>query len=109
MSTRGYIALNRGDLDEAAALFEESFRLASEIGTEEGMALALLNVGLASLAMDRHDEALAAYVRGLRLAAGLGYKDWVAYAQEGIAAASAGHRKDRSRASPDGSSGRRAR
>ena len=29
MGNRGYIALSRGDLDEAAAFFEESFRLAS--------------------------------------------------------------------------------
>ena len=76
-------------IDEAAAFFEESFKLASEAGTDEGIALALLNVGLASLALNRHDEARAAYVRGLRLAAGLGYRNWVAYAQEGLAAVSA--------------------
>ena len=89
MGTRGYIALSRGDLYEAAAFFEEAFRLASEAGTDEGIALAHLNVGLASLALNRHDKATAAYVRGLRLAAGLGYRNWVAYAQEGLAAVSA--------------------
>ena len=89
MGNRGYIALSRGELHEAAAFFEESFKLESASGTDEGMALALLNVGLVSLALDRHDEARAAYVRGLRLAAGLGHRYLVAYAQEGIAAASA--------------------
>ena len=89
MGNRGYIALSRGELDEAAAFFDESLKLESASGTDEGMALALLNVGLASLALNRHDEARAAYVRGLRLAAGLGYRNWVAYAQEGLAAVSA--------------------
>lgn len=96
MNNRAYIALGRGDCERAVALCEQSSRLGSEIGNEEVMAQALLNLGFASLGLDRLAEASAALVRGLQLAAELGFRDWVGYALEGLAALSAANgRMDR--------------
>ena len=53
------------------------------------MILALLNLGFATIGMERFDDASTAFVRSLRLATSLEWRDWAAYAQEGIAAVAA--------------------
>ena len=85
-STRGYIALVRGEHAEALVFYEQSLAVGRAIGSDEVIALAFLNVGAASLGAGRVDDAFTAFVQGLRLSTELRSLDWISYAHEGLAA-----------------------
>ncbi len=69
----GLIPLLRGELDRAAAYFEESLSSARERGGDRvPMHQALYNLGLIAQLRGRHDLAEARFIEGLRLAYELG-------------------------------------
>ena len=85
-SVRGYIALTRGEYAEAVVVFEETLALGHQLGSDEVVVVALLNLGVALHALGRIDDASSAFLESLRLSVKLRSRDWISYAQEGLAA-----------------------
>ncbi len=58
LSTRGVMAVGRGDLQQASALFHQALALAQKSGDSALQAAILLNIGVVGLRTEHYDEAL---------------------------------------------------
>jgi CHAT domain-containing protein len=58
LSTRGVMAVGRGDLQQAGALFHQALDLAQKRGDSALQAAILLNIGVVGLRTEHYDEAL---------------------------------------------------
>jgi hypothetical protein len=81
-----YLALGGREWDRAAELSGEAVRLYREISDTGGIALSLLNLGLAQIHQVHWREAAVTFEESLGLYADLGYKDGISYCLEGLAA-----------------------
>ncbi|MCB0064909.1 MAG: tetratricopeptide repeat protein [Caldilineaceae bacterium] len=85
----GRIVLGQGDAERAIGLFEEALEICSRQEQREGQAWALLNLGLAYLAVAQLDDAEAAFQANWAINEVLGRQGGLMAAQEGLAAVAA--------------------
>lgn len=76
----------QGDLEWAQRLARRALGLAEEIGSRDGIYLALLTLATMAWTTGHHREAVRQFKQGLVLAAEVGEASYVAYCLEGLAA-----------------------
>ena len=83
------VAFDTGAHDAAIRLWEDVLGYHRGHGNDEGVAFALLNLGIAAYRLDRTEEAGRRFREAEALFAGIGFRDHVAHALQGIAAVDA--------------------
>jgi predicted ATPase/DNA-binding SARP family transcriptional activator len=87
LSNAGNLALNEGECERAMALARESIELAARLGQREGVAIGLLNIGVATVLVGRPRAAIAPLRESIAAADEMGYGEVVAYGLVAVAAA----------------------
>jgi tetratricopeptide (TPR) repeat protein len=74
----GMIHQDQGRYEEAVKLYEESLKLAKELGNKSGIAITLHQLGMIHQDQGRYEEAVKLYEESLKLAKELGNKSGIA-------------------------------
>jgi tetratricopeptide (TPR) repeat protein len=81
----GVVALDSGDNETAAALFEDVLAARRRDGYEEGIGIALLNLGVARLELGDVSTAADHFEEAREVMEAIGFEGHIGYAYEGLA------------------------
>lgn len=86
LSNKGYIYIQRGDMDKAIALYNEAMKVEAAIGDKQGTSTSVNNIATIYFKQGKTDSALACFERGLKLQREIGAKEGIATSLNNIGA-----------------------